>query len=178
MSVLLRADMWLRPHWFPTHRASWATRGNDSGSLDTEFPRLRTRHATRERGVRLFLTVQVVRHDDDSVLVVVVTEFHASHAKLFPCFAVKFRDTGCPTEWGFRVWQPLEHLLERQPQCLELLFFHPDSERLAIYDRQEPEPAVTWFAKCFDLHSLRVEISTHAYQPPADGKKVSLVPVT
>ncbi len=161
--------MRLWSHRFAAHRASGSTGGDHGGCFRAEIAGLLSGHATGERRVGIFLAVQVVGHDDDSVFVVIVSQFHSPNAELLSGLAVEVRQTGRFGEHGTGIGKPLEHLLERQSQCLHLLFFHPNRVRLAIDDRQKPEPAFARLTYGFDLDSLSVEISTHSFRPPVNG---------
>src|SRR3954471_23355451 len=165
-------------HRFAAHRAAGTASGDDSGRFRAQVPRLLTCHAACKRGVILFRAVQVVRDNDNSILLIIVAQFHAADPKLLARLQVELGKT-----WGRRkhrsgVRQAVKHLFERQSQGLHLLLLHPDRVRLAVDNRQEPESAVARFSDRFDLNPLRVEISTHSFEPPGYGGKPRPAPVT
>ena len=178
VTILLRAHVRARTHRLAAHRAAGTTGGDDRGRFRAQVPRLLTCHAACKRGVILFRTVQIVRDDDNSVLIVIVAQLHAADPKLLARLQVELGKTWRRRKHRSGVRQAGKHLFERQSQGLDLLLLHPDRVCLAVDDRQEPETAVARFADRFDLNPLRVEISTHSFEPPGYGGKPRPAPVT
>src|SRR5215212_6931271 len=98
--VLLRADVWPRPHRLPTHRAAWSARGNHRFRFSAQISRLLPRHAAGKRRVGVLLAIEIVRDDHDAVLVVIVAQLHAADPKLLACLPVEFGKSWC--SWKHR----------------------------------------------------------------------------
>ena len=113
VTVLLRADVRTWPHRLAAHCASWATGGNHRGRFRTQVPRLLPRQAAGERGVAFLLAIEIVRDDDDAVLVIVVSQLHATNAELLSRLSIKLGKPRRRRKHGTSVRQAREHLFER-----------------------------------------------------------------
>ena len=162
----------------PHMRAPRASGGNDRRGFRAQISRLLPRHAAGKRRVAVLLAIEIVRDNNDAVLVIVVAELHATDPKLLSRLPVELGKTRRGRKHGPGVRQAREHLLQGQTQGLDLLLLHPDRVCLPVDDRQEPETAVAWFSDRFDLDPLCVEISTHSFEPPDYGGKTRSAPDT
>src|SRR5215217_171671 len=178
VAILLRANVRPRPHRLAAHAAPRASGGNHRRGFRAQISRLFPRHAAGKRRVAVLLAIEIVRDNNDAVLVIVVAEFHATDPKLLSRLPVELSKTRRGRKHGPGVRQAREHLLQGQTQGLDLLLLHPDRVGLPIYDRQEPETAIAWFSDRFDLDPLCVEISTHSFEPPDYGGKTRSAPDT
>jgi metal-dependent HD superfamily phosphatase/phosphodiesterase len=134
------------------------------------------RHAASERRVAVLLAVEIVGHDDDPILIVVVAQLHPANPELLSRLSIELGETRSRRKHRTSIGQAREHLFQRESQGMNLLLLHPDRIRLPVDNRQKPETAVAWFPDRFDLDPLRVEISTHSFESPDYGGKSRSAP--
>jgi metal-dependent HD superfamily phosphatase/phosphodiesterase len=176
VAILLRANVRPRPHRLAAHAAPRASSGNHRRGFRAQIARLFPRHAAGKRRVAVFLAIEIVRNNDDAVLVIVIAKLHATDPKLLSRLPVELSETRRDGKHGSCVRQAGEHLFQGQSQGMDLLLLHPDRVCLPVYYRLEPETAIAWFPDRFDLNPLCVEISTHSFEPPDFGGKTRSAP--
>lgn len=161
-----------RPHWLTTHRAARSPRGDNRRGFRAEIAGLFSSYAAGEGSIGFHLTVQVVRHNNQAILRIVVTQLHPTHPELLPRLSVELRESRNRGKNWADIRKPFEHLLECQSQGIDLLLLHPNCVCLAVDDRDKPESSLTGLANGFYLDPLRVEIPNHVCRTTPYWRKI------
>src|SRR5215217_3741641 len=156
VAVLLRTGVWSPIHRLAAEDATRTAGGDDGGGIATQLACLRPRQPADEPRIVVAFDLQVVGDDDEAVPLLVETQFHAASTELTTRGEVEFDRFVPRREVDFPLRELVEHLLQRPAEGVELLFFHPDNEGLAIDDREEAEPSLTRLADRLHPRPLRV----------------------